>query len=447
MIKLIIFSLSLFLIYKLNYIIKLIIQNYIFILILILIFNFNLYNFYWSKIYYIFSIYNISFNLTILTYWILRISLISRNKIIFLKFKNNFILLIILIKIILIIYFFSINIIIFYIYFERRLIPIILLIIGWGIQINRIQARVYILFYTLFGSLPLLIIIIFILKKFNFTIINLITLNYIINLNNIFIYFIIIRAFLIKIPIYFIHLWLPKAHVEAPIRGSIILARIILKLGSYGLFRLIFFSPLIFSKLNYLIIIISIIGGLYSRLICLNQIDLKIIIAYSSIVHIRILISSIITLINWGYSGRFLIIIAHGLCSSALFCLANINYERIHSRNLLINKGIINLIPSLTLWWFLICSSNFSSPPSLNLLREIIIWNRLISWFKLNIIILILITFFRTCYSIFIYSFTQHGILSFNLIKIKFVNCREFIILFLHWIPLNLLFLNTNILI
>nr|AHA52520.1 NADH dehydrogenase subunit 4 [Eumacrocentrus sp. QL-2013] len=447
MMKLFMFLLSFLMIFKLIYYMKLIIQNYILIFMLILIFNFNLYNFYWSKLYYIFSMDNISFNLLILTCWILSISLLSSNKMIFEKFNNNFIFLIILLLLILMMFFMSMNLMMFYIYFESSLIPIMLLIMGWGMQINRIQASMYMLFYTLFGSLPLFLMIIFLFKKFNFIMLNIMLLNYSFFINNIFMYFMLIMAFLIKMPMYFIHLWLPKAHVESPISGSMILAGIMLKLGSYGMFRLMPIFPLMFLNLNYLILMISIMGGIYASLICMNQIDLKVIVAYSSIVHMSILMSSMMTLFNWGYSGSFMMMIAHGLCSSAMFCLVNINYERIHSRNLLINKGMLNLFPSLTLWWFLICSSNFSAPPSLNLISEIMLWNSLISWFKFNMIMLILIAFFSTYYSIYMYSYSQHGLLNLNLLKIKFINCREFIILFLHWVPLNFLFLNLNILI
>lgn len=142
---------------------------------------------------------------------------------------------------------------------------------------------------------------------------------------------------------------MPKAHVEAPLIGSIVLAGLILKLGRYGLIRVLLIIVNIRVYFNKFIIIIRLIGGIYSRLICLCQIDIKILVAYSSVVHIRILISGLLTMFNWGYLGRINLIIAHGLCSSGLFCLVNINYERLESRSLLINKGIINFFPSLRL--------------------------------------------------------------------------------------------------
>lgn len=142
---------------------------------------------------------------------------------------------------------------------------------------------------------------------------------------------------------------MPKAHVEAPVRGSIILAGVILKLGRYGIMRVIFIILNLCIKFNKFFIIVRLVGGLISRLICLSQVDMKILVAYSSVVHIRVLISGLITLFNWGILGGYLIILSHGLCSSGLFILVNINYERLKSRRLYINKGILNYFPSLSL--------------------------------------------------------------------------------------------------
>lgn len=136
--------------------------------------------------------------------------------------------------------------------------------------------------------------------------------------------------------------------------------------------------------------------------------------------------------------------LAHGLCSSGLFCLANITYERLGRRRLLINKGLINLIPSLSLWWFLLSAANIAAPPRLNLLGEVSLLNSLVGYSWVRIIILILISFFRAAYTLYLYAYSQHGKLNLGGYSRIGGYTREYLVLALHWIPVNLLILKSE---
>lgn len=305
-------------------------------------------------------------NLFILSVWIIILIILAsfkemlyENK--YFKFYLFFILLLLYLC------FYRTNLIIFYFFFESILFPIVIIIFNWGNQPERLQAGIYILLYTLFGSLPLFILII-LFREY--------TLNYLyidfIIIKSIGPFFlIIILGFLVKVPIFFVHLWLPKAHVEAPISGSIILAAVLLKLGIYGIYRfkMFFINELI--QIRYIIIVISVLGSMIVGVICLFQTDIKSLIAYSSVCHIGIVLRGIIRINFLRSFGSLLLILGHGLCSSGLFCLGNILYERFFTRRLLLLKGINKIFPSVSLWWFLIRVFNIAAPPSINIFGEI----------------------------------------------------------------------------
>nr|UUA64780.1 NADH dehydrogenase subunit 4 [Leguminivora glycinivorella]UUA65001.1 NADH dehydrogenase subunit 4 [Leguminivora glycinivorella]UUA65027.1 NADH dehydrogenase subunit 4 [Leguminivora glycinivorella]UUA65144.1 NADH dehydrogenase subunit 4 [Leguminivora glycinivorella]UUA65183.1 NADH dehydrogenase subunit 4 [Leguminivora glycinivorella] len=400
----------------------------------------SLYNF--SNLSYMFGCDMISFGLILLSIWICGLMLMASENLFKVKFYINFFLFNIIFLLIMLYMTFSVmNLFMFYLFFEGSLIPTLLLIMGWGYQPERIQAGLYLLFYTLFASLPLLLGIFFIFNSENFIMIYFLKF---LNLDMYLLYFSMIMAFLVKMPMYFVHLWLPKAHVEAPVSGSMILAGIMLKLGGYGLLRVMIFLQQVGLKFNFIWIVISLLGGFYVSLNCFCQVDIKSLIAYSSVAHMSLVIGGIMTMSYWGFMGSYVLMIGHGLCSSGMFCLANINYERLHSRSLYINKGMMNFIPSMSLWWFLLMSSNMAAPPSLNLMGEIMLINSLVSWCWFSMIFLMLISFFSAGYSLYLYSYTQHGKYYCGVYSFYTGVSREYLMLLLHWLPLNILIMKID---
>nr|WOA01884.1 NADH dehydrogenase subunit 4 [Drosophila melanogaster] len=397
---------------------------------------------YWSEISYFLGCDMLSYGLILLSLWICSLMLLASemiNK--HNNYKNLFLLNIIVLLLLLILTFSSMSLFMFYLFFESSLIPTLFLILGWGYQPERLQAGLYLLFYTLLVSLPMLIGIFYVMNKIgsmNFYLMNNFMFNYDL------LYFCLLCAFLVKMPMFLVHLWLPKAHVEAPVSGSMILAGIMLKLGGYGMLRVISFLQLMNLKYSFVWISISLVGGVLVSLVCLRQTDLKALIAYSSVAHMGIVLSGLLTMTYWGLCGSYTLMIAHGLCSSGLFCLANVSYERLGSRSMLINKGLLNFMPSMTLWWFLLSSANMAAPPTLNLLGEISLLNSIVSWSWISMILLSFLSFFSAAYTLYLYSFSQHGKLFSGVYSFSSGKIREYLLMLLHWLPLNLLILKSE---
>nr|QEL51258.1 NADH dehydrogenase subunit 4 [Philonthus decorus] len=384
----------------------------------------------------------LSYVMILLSFWICSLMILASSKLFIKNYHYNmFIFMLLMLMISLFLTFSSVNLFILYLFFEMSLIPTLILILGWGYQPERIQAGTYLLFYTMLASLPMMIAIFFYYGEF-YTL-NLFLMNKSIDL--VLMYMCMNSVFFVKMPMYFVHLWLPKAHVEAPVSGSMILAGVMLKLGGYGLLRLMSLFLSLGMKINYLFVTVSMIGGVIVSLICIRQTDIKSLIAYSSVAHMGLVLGGIMTLNYWGLCGALVMMLAHGLCSSGLFCLANISYERIMSRSLFLNKGMINLMPSMSMWWFLFSSSNMAAPPSLNLLGEIMLINSLVSWSLFCMIPLSLLSFFSAVYSLYLYSYSQHGKLHSGLYSFSMGYSREYLLLMLHWLPLNLLIMKGDL--
>lgn len=418
------------------------INSFLFFLCLSFFFVFP-YFFCWGNLSYFLGCDYISYGLIFLRFWICSLMLLARESVFRSSYFSEFFLFIILfLMIILFCSFGSVDLFSFYLFFEGRLVPTLFLILGWGYQPERLQAGIYLILYTLFASLPLLIGVIGIYNSSG-----LLCFFFLSDpcLSRVFFYFCMVFAFLVRIPLFLVHLWLPKAHVEAPISGSMILAGVLLKLGGYGLIRVMVFLVNFSFNLNFFWISISLLGGFLVRLVCLRQTDLKSLVAYSSVAHIGIVVCGIMTVNYWGFCGSYVLMIAHGLCSSGLFCLVNIVYERTGSRSLLVNRGLMCLIPRMSIWWFLLRSCNIAAPPSLNLLGEVVLFRSLVSWSWLTILMLGGLSFFGAAYTLYIYSYSQHGSFYSGIYSCSIFYVREFLLVFLHWFPLNLLILFRDV--
>nr|AFK30835.1 NADH dehydrogenase subunit 4 [Drosophila albomicans] len=402
----------------------------------------NKFSNYWMEISYFLGCDMLSYGLILLSLWICALMLTaseSVNK--YNNYKNLFLLNVVLLLLLLVLTFSSMSLFMFYLFFESSLIPPLFLILGWGYQPERLQAGIYLLFYTLLVSLPMLIGIFYLMHKMgtmNFYLMNNFMFNYDL------LYFCMMWAFLVKTPMFLVHLWLPKAHVEAPVSGSMILAGIMLKWGGYGMLRVISILQLLNMKYSFIWISISLVGGVLVSFVCLRQTDLKALIAYSSVAHMGIALAGLLTMSYWGLCGSYSLMIAHGLCSSGLFCLANVSYERLGSRSLLINKGLLNFMPAMALWWFLLSSANMAAPPTLNLLGEISLLNSIVSWSWVSMIMLSLLSFFSAAYTLYLYSFSQHGKIFSGVYSFSGGKIREYLLMILHWLPLNLLILKSE---
>nr|YP_009628536.1 NADH dehydrogenase subunit 4 [Bullacta caurina]QBX88150.1 NADH dehydrogenase subunit 4 [Bullacta caurina] len=299
------------------------------------------------------------------------------------------------------------NMILFYVFFEASLIPTLLLIIGWGYQPERLQAGTYMMLYTVGASLPLFILLIWRCMSSG-TMDMCIQSSLPVSLPLILVIF-LYGAFLVKLPMYSVHLWLPKAHVEAPLVGSMILAGILLKLGGYGIFLMNKSFSMTPSIVGLVVVGVSIWGGLLVSFMCLRQVDIKALVAYSSVSHMGIVSSGLILNNTWGVTSAVITMLAHGFSSSALFCLAYFSYSKSHTRNIPYMKGLLQLYPILSLRWFIFCCINMAAPPTLNLVGELFIsvalWK--ISW--PIAVVMGLMVFLSAAYNMYLYTSINHG--------------------------------------
>nr|YP_010835868.1 NADH dehydrogenase subunit 4 [Pila virens]WGC89387.1 NADH dehydrogenase subunit 4 [Pila virens] len=425
------------------------------LLILVVISLLNLNSFFIS-----FSMYNmflsvdsVSSVLILLSFWISCMMFLASQGSVNIN-KNSsklFCFFVVVLNEVLVLAFLVSDILVFYFMFEASLIPTLMLILGWGYQPERLQAGMYMMLYTVSASLPLLLII---LLSSKYTMSLMFMYNYLSKYSfmgflsawsySILLLFIFL-AFLVKLPMFFVHLWLPKAHVEAPVAGSMILAAILLKLGGYGILRSYQYFNINLSFSTVFLLNLGLWGGVLTSMICFRQIDLKSLIAYSSIGHMSLVLAGIFSNNVWGWSGSVVLMVAHGLCSSALFALANYSYEKTHTRSLFMNKGMLMSLPILSLWWFMFSAMNMAAPPSINLMGEILMFPSIMSFFGHSIVCLMFMSFLAAVYSMYLYSGTQHGASPKFMTPFNSFSSSGLSLMFFHWIPANLLIMKSDI--
>nr|UTN43073.1 NADH dehydrogenase subunit 4 [Halipeurus diversus] len=332
------------------------------------------------------------------------------------------------------------NLVLFFILFEFSLFPMLLIVIGFGQQPERIKSGRWMFIYTLLASVPLFFSILYVYFCLFIHFLSYMCLESSLFLGSIssLTYIGMIFAMMVKVPLFMTHSWLPKAHVEAPLEGSMILAGVMLKMGVYGLIRFVMFVPDLLM-VNMFIFSISLVGSVYSCWMALSSNDVKMTVAYSSVSHMNFLISCLTCMKASSIISSIIIMVSHGLCSSMLFYLMTEMYIKVHSRSIYVIKGIGSQFPILMFMCFTIWSINLSAPPSMSFMGELIGAFCIISKSFVSCFLMCAYILFNSFYSLFNFSVQCH---SSNVISSKFDGFKVLMILsgFLMLFPLVFMF-------
>lgn len=317
----------------------------------------------------------------------------------------------------------ALDVVAFYIFFESVLIPMFIIIGVWGSRSQKVQAAYYFFLYTLIGSVLMLLGIFLLYAQLGTTdyLVLLASTPYLSFSVQVLLFVSFFASFAVKIPLVPFHIWLPQAHVEAPVAGSVFLAGVLLKLGAFGLIRFslplfpsasLYFSPCLFT--------FGVIAILYASLTTLRQIDMKRIIAYSSVSHM-----GLVTLAIFSAPASVFLMIAHGLTSSALFICVTLLYERTHTRIVKYYRGVAAVMPLFSMFFLVFSLANLGLPLTANFIGEFLSLLAISQYNPLLAALAATSVIFSAAYSLFLFNRVSFGSLS-SLTPLRDLTRREF---------------------
>nr|YP_009441360.1 NADH dehydrogenase subunit 4 [Lympha mucosa]ATN23369.1 NADH dehydrogenase subunit 4 [Lympha mucosa] len=383
------------------------------------------------NLYYTIGIDGISLFFIILTTFLIMVCILVSWGSITYRIKD-YLICFLLLEFLLIQVFSVLDLLLFYIFFESVLMPMFLIIGIWGSRERKVRAAYQFFLYTLVGSILMLLGILIIYFQAGTTDLQVLWNLEFSEKKQLILWLSFFFSFAVKIPMMPFHIWLPEAHAEAPTAGSVMLAGILLKMGAYGFIRFslpmfplatIFFTPFIF--------VLSLIAAIYASLTTLRQVDLKKIVAYSSVSHMGFVTIGIFTLNVQGLEGSIFLMLSHGLISSALFLCIGILYDRYYTRIIKYYSGLVNVMPIFSVFFLFFSFANIGFPGTSSFVGELLV---LIGAFQSSIILVFLISFsivLSAAYSIWMFNRIMFGILKLEYFNMfQDVSRREFLILF-----------------
>jgi NADH-ubiquinone oxidoreductase chain 4 len=352
---------------------------------------------------------------------------------------RSYLIIIMLLETLLLGVFLVLDTLLFYIFFESILPPLFILIGIFG-STNKVRASFYLFLYTLLGSLFLLLSILTmssIMGTSDFDALYKTNFNY---STQLFLFYGIFIAFAVKTPTIFLNTWLLKAHVESPLGGSIILAGIVLKLSLYGIFRLILpLLPKASLDYTHIVYLIGVITIIYASFSTLRTIDVKELIAYSSVSHAAVYLIGVFSNSIQGIEGGIVLGLAHGFVSSGLFiCAGGVLYDRSGTRLITFYRGIAQIMPLFSILFLILSLGNCGVPLTLNFVGEFMSLYGVFERLPLLGILASLSIIFSAAYTIFMFNRIAFGGSFFEQVKEQYfitymadINKREFLILFI----------------